>query len=158
MKGFAVGLLVVFFGCIVSCDKKSDRRFYINEEYHILNFEYNRSILTELGIFGSGFEPVALSDREVSKCEVILRDQIETSFNRNSESKLDLSKYGRQYVAAKSPGGEVIVFINCFCQPERFEYRKDKLILASGGGDCFFNLKIILASGKIIDFRTNGIV
>jgi hypothetical protein len=70
---------------------------------------------------------------------------------------IDLKKYGRQYIAVKDKHSHKIVYINCFCNPSEFTYRKSDWVQVDDGGNCFFQIKIDLNAKKIIDFRENGV-
>jgi hypothetical protein len=126
-------------------------------------------------IFPSTFEAIDLSSEEIIECEKLLRNYV---LNYNAEATkrfeemtkkypavkfdikeftLDLEEYGRQYMAGLSIEGNKIVYVNCFCHPEEFEYRNQELVDVCDGGNCFFNFKVDLKKRKVFDFRENGV-
>jgi hypothetical protein len=68
---------------------------------------------------------------------------------------INLSQYGRQYVAYYNKKGEKEVWINCFCAVINDEWKK-AILIGSDGGNCFFNLTINLSTEKITEFSVNG--
>ena len=69
---------------------------------------------------------------------------------------IDLKKYNRQYVVVKNMLGQKEIWINCFCSKERFPDWRSHIVSVRGGGKCFFNLRINLASNIYYYFRTNA--
>jgi hypothetical protein len=79
--------------------------------------------------------------------------------NQKFDSKdftIELVDYGRQYIAVTSDNGDKFVFVNCFCEPEKFSYRDKELVDVMDGGNCYFQFKVNLGQSKIFDFMTNG--
>lgn len=68
---------------------------------------------------------------------------------------IDLKKYKRQYYAVTNSKGEKEVWVNCFCDTWKKNWRKE-LIFVLDGGNCFFNLKINLTKGEYYDLMVNG--
>lgn len=68
---------------------------------------------------------------------------------------IDLKGYKRQYIAVLNSKGEKEVWVNCFCETDNSVW-KTKLILVDDGGNCYFNLKINLTTGKYYEFEVNG--
>jgi hypothetical protein len=107
--------------------------------------------------FGNGYQSYDLSKSEISRCEELVKKTIE-GYNKNPVlGTVDLEKYGRQYVAAKSPSGQVIVYINCFCNPDKFPDRDKYEVRASDGGSCYFQFIINLTEEEILNFEMNGV-
>ncbi|MFZ6013415.1 MAG: hypothetical protein ACOYXT_23940 [Bacteroidota bacterium] len=123
-------------------------------EYYILDFK-NLPENVRSSLFSKEFVGFDLSEHDIITSELLLKSQI-AKFNENAPSRIELEKYGRQYVGVKSPAGEIIVYINCFCNPNEFSDKKKTLIKVFDGGVCYFELKINLSKGKIFDFATNG--
>jgi len=68
---------------------------------------------------------------------------------------IDLKKYKRQYIAVINSKGEKEVWVNCFCDTWKKNWRKE-LIFVLDGGNCYFNLKINLTKGEYYDLMVNG--
>lgn len=68
---------------------------------------------------------------------------------------IELKKYKRQYMPVINNRGEKEVWINCLCETRNTDWQKN-LIMVKDGGNCFFNLKINLTTGRYYDFRVNG--
>ena len=123
-------------------------------------------------IFNS-LTPTELTTDDLKKIEMILlsftnsyNPEMEKRFKEAkatySESKIDkkhfiidLDRYRRQYYATTNKKGEKEVWVNCFCDNWGKNWRKE-LIFVLDGGNCYFNLKINLTSGKYYDLMVNG--
>jgi len=68
---------------------------------------------------------------------------------------IDLTRYKRQYIAMTNDKGEKEVWINCFCSTSNKNWRKESVFVCDGG-NCYFNLKINLTTGKYRELRVNG--
>jgi hypothetical protein len=68
---------------------------------------------------------------------------------------IDLKLYKRQYVVTVNTNGEVEVWVNCFCSYWDRDWKKE-VIYVCDGGNCYFNLKINLTTGKCYDLYVNG--
>ena len=131
-------------------------------------------------IFKDDYKTIKITKSDIADCEALLREFI-NQYNIKGDRKLDstkryfkevkhiefiqlyqdqfhinLERYGRQYFILQAPNKHKIVFINCFCNPDEFDYKKD-WIFVKDGGNCFFNLKIDLTDKKIIEFSENGV-
>ncbi|MGD0710585.1 MAG: hypothetical protein ABR968_05330, partial [Bacteroidales bacterium] len=62
----------------------------------------------------------------------------------------DLTAYKRQYVAVINNFGQKIVWVNFFC--DNSSYWKTQPIIVSGGGGCYFQLKVNLTLKYYYDF------
>lgn len=131
-----------------------------------------------------GAKPADLSMNDLEAIEIALTKCISV-FNAQEEKRfalkdkqlpelglnkatfvIDLPKYKRQYFPVINSQGEKEVWINCLCPyalewPNRFESFKDwnwkkTYVRFNDGGNCFFYLKVNLATGKYYDFMTNG--
>lgn len=144
---------------VISCQKNIEGGDEIDLsliQYDVLDLsEINKDDPTNL-LFPSDYTATRLSKKDIKECELILKKQIDV-FNEKSAKKIDLEKYGRQYVGARTPAGDIVVYLNCFCDPKRFTERDRDLVQVFDGGICYFQLKIDLARNKIFDFRTNGV-
>jgi hypothetical protein len=65
-----------------------------------------------------------------------------------------LNKYNRQYVGYYDQNNHRVIFLNCFCQ--RIGLPNRLIISASGGGSCYFEIKIDLALTRCFDFKVNA--
>jgi len=68
---------------------------------------------------------------------------------------INLARHKRQYVAFINEEGEKEVWVNCFCDMWGENWRKE-IIQVDDGGNCYFNLKINLTTGKYYDLIANG--
>ena len=103
--------------------------------------------------------------------ERILNTAIE-NYNRDTENKIMLNQYNRQYIATTNEGGQKEVWLNCFCKEKEGKNRKvikqehkvstskenwrKKVVKVFDGGKCYFNLKVNLLTEKYYDFIVNG--
>ncbi|MDP4204015.1 MAG: hypothetical protein Q8861_15135 [Bacteroidota bacterium] len=131
-------------------------------------------------IFPKDYQLFQLNQSEISECERILKifinqynikgkaklDSLKKRYNTpkyqhiqffKNQFYIDLKKYGRQYIAVKDKHSHTIVYINCFCNPSEFSYRKQEWVQVEDGGNCFFQIKIDLNDKKVIDFKENGV-
>ena len=120
-----------------------------------------------------GNKPTSLTNDDLLKIETVLNDFIkdynpdqERQFkeinHKHPEYKLDkrnfiidLARYKRQYIATINAKGEKEVWINCFCNTHNRNWRQ-QIIGVRDGGNCYFNLKINLTTGKYYDLMVNG--
>lgn len=68
---------------------------------------------------------------------------------------INLKRYKRQYIAVTNEKGEKEVWINCFCSAHNTDWKKSIQIVMDGG-NCYFNLKVNLSTGKYYDLIVNG--
>lgn len=66
----------------------------------------------------------------------------------------DYKSYYRQYVGYLNEKNKKIIFINSFCRPEKLWTKY--LLLAMGGGSCWFNIKVNLDAKDTFDFNVNA--
>jgi len=127
---------------------------------------------TNLNLFKNCIN-TALTNEDIKEIEELLRKCIE-EYNPEMERKfyeykakhpssnlekeqftIKLSRYKRQYIAVVNSRGEKVVWINCFCNTYDNNW-KENLIFVKDGGNCFFNLKVNLKTGKYYDLIVNG--
>ena len=72
-----------------------------------------------------------------------------------SQFIIELENYKRQYVPVINEHGEKEIWINCFCD-NWSENGKTEIEVVEDGGNCYFNLKINLATETVYDFMVNG--
>jgi hypothetical protein len=110
-------------------------------------------------IFGDKYSQRTPDDYEIGIAELQM-DELFYNMKRGTVNYLlDRSPgdYNRQFVGALNENGEKIIWINCFCKPEKEnEDWKHKLIIAMGGGTCFFNFKVNVTKNEYYDFKVNG--
>ena len=127
---------------------------------------------TEYWVF-KGSKPTDLTNDDLQKIETILNGCInnynseqEKKYNKinakNPEYKLDkknfiidLTRYKRQYEAVINSKEEKEVWVNCFCRTHNSNW-KNEIVVVKDGGNCYFNLKINLTTGRYYDIMVNG--
>jgi len=63
---------------------------------------------------------------------------------------------GRQYFGV-TRGGQKLIYLNAFCNPERFDRRWEKeIILVQDGGSCYFQVYFSPASSEFMHLHYNG--
>ena len=118
-------------------------------------------------------KPAELNSSDLKSIDTILQECIdnynpkkEKEFNESKKQSpnqrfeikhftIDLTRYKRQYVAVTNEKGEKEVWVNCFCTTFNQDWKK-VLIFVKDGGNCFFNLKINLTTGKYYELMVNG--
>lgn len=118
-------------------------------------------------------KPADLTNNDLKQIETILNEcikdynpereiQFQEINDKHPELKLDkknfvidLTLYKRQYVAVLNSKGEKEVWVNCFCSNGN-ENWKENLVFVKDGGNCYFNLKINLTTGKYCELIVNG--
>ncbi len=68
---------------------------------------------------------------------------------------IDIKNYKRQYVVVINKIGEKEVWINCFCDKAK-ENWKSEIVSVRDGGKCYFNLKVNLSTKQYFEFYVNG--
>ncbi len=68
----------------------------------------------------------------------------------------DFRRYKQQIVCIKDSTGRKIVWVNCLCDVNMTNWRKEIPIIADGG-TCFFNVKIDLLKGDWFDMFVNSV-
>lgn len=91
--------------------------------------------------------PAALNNAELLQIEVLLKKAIiESNKTPNNEVLLKLDQYKRQYVSVLNSNGQKEVFVNFFCDDFGTDNWRTELLQVDDGGNCFFNLKVNLAT------------
>lgn len=70
--------------------------------------------------------------------------------------ELETKGYKRQYVPVINSDGQKDTWINFFCAEWRSENWKSSIIIVDDGGNCFFNLKVNLATKMYSELYING--
>jgi hypothetical protein len=68
---------------------------------------------------------------------------------------IDIEKYKRQYFVITNSKGEKEVWVNCFCNSWKKDWRKE-LIRVKDGGNCYFQVKVNLTKKKCYELIVNG--
>ncbi|WP_125047632.1 hypothetical protein [Pontibacter arcticus] len=68
---------------------------------------------------------------------------------------IELKNYKRQYVAVTNSNGQKVVWANFFCHSFHDNWR-ESIVMFSDGGNCYFKLKINLATKECYELRVNG--
>lgn len=147
-KKFNALFLLTVMMIVITCSEDK-------QEYYILNFDDYKLRPYHDNVFPDSYESHDLTKKEIAQSQQLLKVAVE-SYNKKSNPPLDLNQYGQQYIGALSPEGEIIVYINCFCNPKKFDYREKYLVVGSDGGDCYFHLLINLSKNEIIEGMTQG--
>lgn len=110
-------------------------------------------------VFGDKYKRRTPDVSDIEIAEMVLSqgvyDQKRGTVDRLLDRKLE--EYNRQFVGATDSAGDKIVWINCFSKPEKpNDEWKHKLIIAMGGGNSFFNLKVNVTKNTYTDFFVNG--
>jgi hypothetical protein len=68
------------------------------------------------------------------------------------------SEYYKQCISIVNEKNEKIVWINCISKKDQFlgNHWKCEILEVNDGGDFFFEMKVNLSKGTIIDFYVNG--
>ena len=153
-------IAIIIFG-LIACGRtgESDQIDLSKIDYNVLDYDdFMKNIDRDWHVpFETNYESYDLSKSEIRSCEKIIKEEIDKYNNDPHFGTVELEKYGRQYVAAKSPLGQVIVYVNCFCNADNFPDREQYEVRASDGGSCYFQFMINLTEEKILDFEMNGV-
>lgn len=110
-------------------------------------------------IFGSNYKSFTPQNSEVEIADKLLKE----SFDKEKSGTVNrlfgkrLEDYNIQFAGATDESGDKIIWINCFCKPEKENDEwKHRAILAKGGGYCFFNLKVNITKNTSGDLNVNG--
>lgn len=155
-----IPLLLALLLICSSCKRESSKELDLSQiDLHVLNFDkykVNRPHEDYQPVFPNEFESYALTKEEIAKSEKVLSQLVDDFNRKDPDETIQLNEYGRQYIGVKSTTGQRYVYINCFCQPERFPERNDYLVRVTDGGVCYFQIKIDLSNWKAFDFTVNG--
>jgi hypothetical protein len=174
-KVFKIGTLILIFVSLgfSKIEKYSDSRIStvkLSDTSNISILPYDKSMDF---IFKSG-KSTKLTSKELSQIEILLTNCID-EYNPEQEKRfkemnseypnykfkknnfiIDLKRYKRQYIAITNSKDEREVWINCFCSDMSINWRKE-IVEVEDGGNCYFNLKINLTTGKYYELRVNGV-
>lgn len=109
--------------------------------------------------FDEPYKPNILSKQQLLLAESIIRkvsDSLNftiTSTNVNTQ-KVDTLKHKFQIVAAKDNKGQVLLWVNALCEPNK-EWRK-RLLFVDDGGRCYYSFKVNLSNRSYYEISVNG--
>jgi len=148
-------------------EQQLDRYTTISSVVAILPFD-----TTQYWVFRDS-KPTDLTNEDLQKIDSII-NKFSSDYNPNQEREfkenndkhpefklekknfiIDMTRYKRQYVAILNSKGEKEVWVNCFCAAGNQNWKKN-LIFVQDGGNCYFNLKINLTTGKYYEVIVNG--
>ena len=177
MKRQFITLIIVLTVCLSSCTQKSIESK--DENLDTNSFPVDISTIAILPFDTAqywvfkGCKPTDLTNSELTIIEKLLRKcineynpvqeiqykEFKSKFPDSEIEKnnfvIELSRYKRQYIAVTNKKGEKEVWVNCFCDTWDKNWKKG-LIFVLDGGNCYFNLKINLTTGKYYEFMVNG--
>ena len=137
---------------------KSENLTYDSSKTAII--EFNR---TSKWPFDSSFKAVNLTQDELRSIDSVLLISIaDYNFSLGKDDKewrIDLMKrsYRKQIIAVMNKYGQKEVWVNCFCDAWGSDDWKTKILTVDDGGNCYFNLRINLATKKYSDLMVNGV-
>lgn len=141
-----------------SIEPKIEDTLINTSTFAVISFDPSRNFP-----FDKKCKQAELTNNEIESIDSVLKKCIadyNSSFqgDSNASFKIDLIKgnYRRQYVPILNGKGEKEVWVNCLCSILDDDWKKNILIV-DDGGNCFFNLKINLVTGKCYEFRVNGL-
>lgn len=177
MKTLLTLLTIILINGLCSCEQKNS--VSENEVKASETIQVDTSVFVVLPfdskldwVFKTG-KPTELNSEDLLKVDSILNKCIsdynpkqEKQFQKinslHPESNLDknnfiieLSRYKRQYIPIINSKGEKEVWVNCFCG-QWSSSSKTSPVIVMDGGNCFFNLKINLKTGKYYELIVNG--
>lgn len=117
--------------------------------YSVLRFNSGRQIFDD----SCGYHFVTKSD--IGKTEKVIRKAFE-DYNKTVDYPREHKEYGRQYMGASTPNGEILIYVNCFVRPDKYGQKWLFLVNVSDGGDDFFEGMINVTTGEIIYFGPHG--
>jgi hypothetical protein len=152
----------------------ADRKFLDSLDYTIVNYDSTK-FETGKGLFPDDYSATDVTPNEIVQCEKILKaflirynssglnefDSIRRVYPkydfRRDDFLIEPKEYGRQYIAAISPKGIKVIYVNCFCDSEGFENKSKELVWVNDGGECYFHFKVNIATGELKEFQKNGV-
>ncbi len=156
MKYFLILLSVTLL--LMTCQtRKTDDQQLIDKSQILLSDTSVIAILpydTSRHWIFSDCEQSSISAKEMDEIEVILKQFVD-DYNINKETQINLTRYKRQYIAVTNRNDQKEVWINFFCNQGSRNW-KEELVIVKDGGNCYFNLKVNLATRTFYDLIVNG--
>lgn len=100
---------------------------------------------------------IDLNQRDLAVIDQQINRAVRDYNNQKVNTSIDLKNYKRQYVAYTNSKKQKEVWVNCFCQNGDNDEWKSEIIEVRDGGNCYFNLKVIISQKIYIEFSVNGI-
>lgn len=112
--------------------------------------------LEKTAILGIDFSDSEYTSWKITENDIVLADKILYDYLKDTSPSMfsDKNKYYRQCWGLTNKEKQEIVCYNCFCK-EMPNWKKD-LIVSSGGGECFWSIKVNLTTKECYDFLVNG--
>jgi hypothetical protein len=120
-------------------------------EYNVLRFNFSRKI------FGDSCTYHYVTKSDIMQAEKMLRKAFD-DYNKTATYPRNHEDYGRQYIGAKTSGGDIIIYVNCFAGPDDYEQKWLFRVIVHDGGDLFFEGMINLTKGEVIYFEPHASV
>lgn len=95
------------------------------------------------------------SNRQISKLELALPEYLLRNSPIGKIPSDNFKSYGRQYFGI-SQNGKKLIYLNAFCDPERFARRKTDLVRVLDGGSCYFHVLYDPETKTFSDVNYNG--
>jgi len=116
---------------------------------------------TDVGLvfYKKKYKPVKLTKEQFSLVQSIVKrisdslNFVITSTNVNT-GIVDTLKHVFQIVSAKNKKGQVYLWINAICDPNK-DWRS-RITFTDDGGDCYYSFKINLKTARYFDIRINA--
>ena len=155
----------VFYLLLLSIYTTNVLAQHIDKSRYVI-LPYNKSDYYVAGRFTTNSVKAKLTEKEINEIEPLLyqcvkeyNDKQEQVHIESPEAKrkrfmIDISSYKFQFIAARTPKGDKIVWVNCSCAS--FDYWEKQVIRINDGGNCFFNLMIDVTKGFYYDFSVNA--
>jgi hypothetical protein len=112
--------------------------------------------------FDSTFKAAALTQTELQTVDsflVVCVANYNNSLDKDHKQwRIDFNKYNyrKQLMVVTNKSGQKEVWVNCFCWIDNDKW-KIKVLGVEDGGNCYFNFKINLTTGKYYDLGVNGV-
>ena len=110
-------------------------------------------------ILGDKFKYRNPEQTEIATAEKLLKE----CFDKDKSGTVDhflnrnLDEYNRQFIGASDDAGDKIILVNCVAKSSKDNGEwKNKLIVSTGGGNNFFNVKINITKNTYYDLKING--
>jgi hypothetical protein len=120
-------------------------------------FKYDKNRDNGCG-FDKNARPASLSQNELSKIRELINISV-VKYNKTHKGKYQFikepSKYYKQIIAVINSKGEKEVWISCYCQVFKDQW-KTHIMLMNDGGSCKLVFKINLTKSIVVSFTTGG--
>ncbi len=110
-------------------------------------------------LIGSKFTSWTPEEKDIESAESLIKDCFENMKKGTVNYFLNRSpdEYNHQFVGFIDDKGYSVLWVNCFKRPEEdYPEWKHQIILAQGGGNNFFNLKVNISNNSYYDLKING--